>query len=431
APRRNCDSPPRLSFAQQPEAVNNSYAVGTKLKYSCRPGYMLGSGKSPYVTCLANSTWSVDPEFCVGRPCKQLELENGRVHFMDLRFGATANFSSIPCLPPPGITHGSHTGQTVQEFSFGSAVTYKCDQGFSLIGEASIHCTTKDNVNGQWSGPAPECKVVKCPEPEVKNGKKQSGYGLHYSYGNTVIFECDSGYTLKGSSSVKCEANNSWFPSLPTCLRNLVLVICESSPRLSFAELPGVVNDSYPAGTQLKYSCRPGYILGSGKSPFVTCLAKSTWSVDPEFLVKCPEPEVKNGKKQSGYGLHYSYGNTVIFECDSGYTLKGSSSVKCEANNSWFPSLPTCLRKYKQLSIPCLPPPDITHGSHTGQSEQQFLYGSAVTYTYIVNGEWSGPAPECKEAWFGGLLNLLLNIKLPNQECDCKLNFVNGCKNSP
>ncbi|XP_053882867.1 complement component receptor 1-like protein [Malaclemys terrapin pileata] len=249
--RGNCDSPPRLSFAELPGAVNNSYPVGTKLKYSCRPGYMLGSGKSPYVTCLANSAWSVDPEFCVGRPCKPLELENGRVHFMDLRFGATANFScnegyrlngptsakcvvvgngvdwdkelplceAIPCIPPPGITHGSHTGQSEQEFSFGSAVTYKCDQGFSLIGEASIHCTTKDNRNGDWSGPAPECKVVNCPEPEVKNGKKQSGYGLHYSYGNTVIFECDSGYTLKGSSSVKCEANNLWFPSLPTCLR--------------------------------------------------------------------------------------------------------------------------------------------------------------------------------------------------------------------
>ncbi|XP_053882868.1 complement receptor type 2-like [Malaclemys terrapin pileata] len=186
-----------------------------------------------------------------GRQCKPLELENGRVHVTVLQVGATANFScnegyrlngptsakcvvvgngvdwdkelplceAIPCRPPPGITHGSHTGQNVQEFSFGSAVTYKCDQGFSLIGEASIHCTTKDHVNGEWSGPAPECKVVKCPEPEVKNGKKQSGFGPHYSYGNTVIFECDSGYTLKGSSSVKCEANNSWFPSLPTCLR--------------------------------------------------------------------------------------------------------------------------------------------------------------------------------------------------------------------
>nr|XP_042704040.1 complement decay-accelerating factor-like [Chrysemys picta bellii] len=88
-----CDSPPRLSFAELPGPVNNSYPVGTKLKYSCHPGYVFGSGKSPFVTCLENSTWSVDPEFCVGRECKSRELENGRVHFTDLRFGATANFS--------------------------------------------------------------------------------------------------------------------------------------------------------------------------------------------------------------------------------------------------------------------------------------------------------------------------------------------------
>uniref|UniRef100_A0A674JYT5 Sushi domain-containing protein n=1 Tax=Terrapene triunguis TaxID=2587831 RepID=A0A674JYT5_9SAUR len=127
--------------------------------------------------------------------------------------------SVIPCLPPPDITHGSHNALSGEEFFFGLKVTYKCDPGFSLIGEASVFCTTKDDVNGEWSGPAPECKVVKCPEPEVKNGKKHSGFGPDYSYGNIVIFECESGYTLTGSSSVKCEANNSWVPSLPTCLR--------------------------------------------------------------------------------------------------------------------------------------------------------------------------------------------------------------------
>ncbi|XP_050810020.1 complement component receptor 1-like protein isoform X2 [Gopherus flavomarginatus] len=125
-----------------------------------------------------------------GKQCKPLELENGRVHLTDIRFGATATFScnegyrligttsaqcvtvgnevdwdkevplcqAIPCPPPPGIIRGSHTGQSEQEFSYGSAVTYKCEKGVSLIGAASIYCTTKDNVNGQWSGPAPECK---------------------------------------------------------------------------------------------------------------------------------------------------------------------------------------------------------------------------------------------------------------------------------
>ncbi|XP_030418076.1 complement receptor type 2-like [Gopherus evgoodei] len=432
--RGTCDSPPRLSFAELPGAVNNSYPVDTKLKYSCRPGYILGSGKSPFVTCLANSTWSADPEFCVGRPCKSLELENGRVHLTDIRFGATATFScnegsrligttsakcvvagtgvdwdkelplcqAIPCLPPPDITHGSHTGQGEQEFSFGSAVIYKCDQGFSLIGNASIHCTTKDN-NGEWSGPAPECKVVRCPEPEVKNGKKQSGFGLDYSYGNVVIFECDSGYTLTGSSSVKCEANNSWVPSLPTCLRT-----CNSPPWLNFAELPGAVNDPYLVGTKLKYSCRPGYILGSGKSPFVTCLANSTWSVDPEFCVgrPCKPLELENGRVDL---TDLRFGATATFSCNEGYRLIGTTSAKCVVAGTgvdWDKELPLC------QAIPCLPPPDITHGSHTGQGEE-FFFGSAVIYkcdqgfslignasihctTKDNNGEWSGPAPECK-----------------------------------
>uniref|UniRef100_A0A674JSF6 Sushi domain-containing protein n=1 Tax=Terrapene triunguis TaxID=2587831 RepID=A0A674JSF6_9SAUR len=233
-----CDSPPRLSFAELPGAVNNSYPVGTKLKYSCRQGYMLGSGKSPFVTCLANSTWSVDPEFCVGEClcCFSISIDVQAIltqlgislllayllegqPVLICRLAETENLPfpfvpmvTIPCRPPPDITHGSHTGQSEQQFLYGSAVTYKCDQGFSLIGEASIHCTTKDNVNGEWSGPAPECKGYQ------KWGKKQSGFVPDYSYGNTVIFECDSGYTLNGSSSVKCEANNSWVPSLPTCL---------------------------------------------------------------------------------------------------------------------------------------------------------------------------------------------------------------------
>uniref|UniRef100_A0A8C4VQE0 Sushi domain-containing protein n=1 Tax=Gopherus evgoodei TaxID=1825980 RepID=A0A8C4VQE0_9SAUR len=73
--------------------------------------------------------------------------------------------------------------------------------------------------------------------------------------------------------------------SLP-CL-SLLLCICDSPPRLSFAELPGVVNNSYPVGTELKYSCRPGYILVPGRSPVVTCLANSTWSCRDGF-VKIP-----------------------------------------------------------------------------------------------------------------------------------------------
>ncbi|XP_039374286.1 complement receptor type 1-like isoform X2 [Mauremys reevesii] len=754
-----CDSPPRLSFAELPGVVNNSYPVGTELKYSCRPGYVLGSGKSPLVVCLANSTWSVDPEFCVGIPCKQLELENGRVHLKDRQVGATANFScdegyrligttstqcvvaengvnwdkelphcqgqcgalpmlsraspqdtsctegcpigtevtyrchdgfvkipgksdtviclsnsewstfgefcsagcdapprlksatlskedeqknysptgstvsyvcrpgyestelkrvitclenltwseapefcrgkscgvpkgpehgravvltndlygaraniicdegfrlhgrtfiqcllkgdqvewsqlptcqaitcspppniangmhngsnveifvcnssvtykcdhnfsligeasiqcttkdningvwngsapeckAIPCLPPPDITSGSHTGQSEQEFSFGSAVTYKCDQGFSLIGEASIHCTTKDNVNGEWSWPAPECKAIPClPPPDITSGSHTGQSEQEFSFGSAVTYKCDQGFSLIGEASIHCttkdNVNGEWswpapeckaIPCLPPpditsgshtgqseqefsfgsavtykCDQGFSLIgeasihcttkdningewsgpapeckgICDSPPRLSFAELPATVNDSYPVGTKLKYSCRPGYVLGSGKSPLVVCLANSTWSVDPEFCVGrlCKQLELENGRVHL---TDHQVGATANFSCDEGYRLIGTISAQCVVVGNgvnWDKRLPHC------QAIPCLPPPDIANGSHTGQSEQEFSFGSAVTYKCDqgfsligeasihcttkdnVNGEWSGPAPECK-----------------------------------
>ncbi|KAG6935353.1 complement component 4 binding protein alpha, partial [Chelydra serpentina] len=65
---------------------------------------------------------------------------------------------AITCSPPPNITNGMHSGSKVEIFDYNSSVTYTCDHNFSLTGEASIHCTTKDNIHGVWNGSAPECK---------------------------------------------------------------------------------------------------------------------------------------------------------------------------------------------------------------------------------------------------------------------------------
>ncbi|XP_030417542.1 complement component receptor 1-like protein [Gopherus evgoodei] len=106
--RGRCGSPPRFSFAEVPRGVRISYPVGYHVSYSCSPGYTLDLRKSPVATCGADSTWLIDPEFCVGKPCKALELENGRVDLTDLQFGATANFF--------------------------------CSEGYRLIGPTSTQC---------------------------------------------------------------------------------------------------------------------------------------------------------------------------------------------------------------------------------------------------------------------------------------------------
>uniref|UniRef100_A0A8C0HJ36 Sushi domain-containing protein n=1 Tax=Chelonoidis abingdonii TaxID=106734 RepID=A0A8C0HJ36_CHEAB len=248
-----CGAPPRLkSAALSKEDVTKNYLPsGTTVSYVCHPGYE-STELRPVITCLENLTWSEAPEFCRGKSCGVPKgPEHGRAVITNDQYGARAEIicdegfrlhgrtfiqcllkgdqvewhqlptcEAITCSPPPNIANGMHNGSNVEIFVYNSSVTYKCDHNYSLTGEASIHCTAKDNISGVWNGSAPECKGI-----------------------------------------------------------------CDSLPRLSFAELPGVVNNSYPVGTELKYSCRPGYILVPGRSPVVTCLANSTWSVDPEFCV--------------------------------------------------------------------------------------------------------------------------------------------------
>ncbi|CAM5126233.1 unnamed protein product [Natator depressus] len=191
---RSCLAPPRLKSAElsQEDLRKNYYPVGTTVSYVCRLAYE-STGLRPVITCLENLTWAEAPEFCLGKSCGVPESpEHGRlVDATNNRFGAKVNIicddgykvsgrlfiqcllnrdqvewsklptcQSITCSPPPHITNGMHNGSRLESFDYNSSVTYKCDPNFSLTGEASIHCTTEDNINGVWNGSVPECKVI-------------------------------------------------------------------------------------------------------------------------------------------------------------------------------------------------------------------------------------------------------------------------------
>nr|XP_005314619.3 complement component receptor 1-like protein [Chrysemys picta bellii] len=251
-----CGATPRLKSAalSAEDAAKNYCPPGTTVSYVCRPGYE-STELRPVITCLENSTWSEAPEFCRRKSCGVPKgPEHGRaVDTTNYLYGASVNiicddgfrlrgrpfiqctlkgdqveWSQLPtceailCLPPPDIPHGSHTGQSEQEFSFGSAVTYTCDQGFSLIGDASIHCTTKDNVNGEWSGPAPECKAITCsPPPNIANGKHNGSNVEIFDCNSSVTYKCDDNFSLTGEASIHCTTkdniNGVWNGSAPKC----------------------------------------------------------------------------------------------------------------------------------------------------------------------------------------------------------------------
>ncbi|NWW46362.1 C4BPA protein, partial [Pedionomus torquatus] len=439
---------PRFVFAEPILPLKDSYAEGEGVRYRCRPGYMMAEGRPPHVTCQAGSHWSENPNFCIGKPCGPPDIPNGRFEYAtDLRFGATIHFTCeegyrlvgkssaqcvlqdnavywdtvphceiIPCPAPPGIENGEIISRH-RDYVFGMAAIYSCNKKFVLIGDDTIHCTTENNLEGKWSGPAPECKVVRCENPEVSNGRKLSGFGTEYTYKNTVTFGCDPGHELKGSSVVTCEADGSWNPLPPTCNRTH----CGPAPRFPFAELRGAVGESYPAETKLTYVCKPGYAAATGKSSVVTCLSDKTWSADPDFCIRqqCPPPRIENGDVVAD---NFLFETVVRFSCHPGYELK-KPSAKCVASGNgvaWDTAPPYC--EGRHLDGLCEEPPAIDNGMHNGTKGTTFAHGSVVVYKCRngftltgapflrcmarnqARGVWSKPTPECR----GDSLSVLL-----------------------
>ncbi|CAM4663602.1 unnamed protein product [Lepidochelys olivacea] len=443
----DCGVPPRFTSAELKEEyrTQSKFAVGSKVEYNCRPGYTKIQRKL-YLWCMLYSQWSYTRELCKARSCPHPgEPENGRLVILtDLMFGATVNFiceegyrligdaerkcvllgsqvtwdkevpycQVIPCQPPPEIDHGTHTGMTMEEFNYGTSVTYQCDSiergqvPFSLIGEPSIHCTSTDNVNGDWSGPAPECKVIRCEQPKVDHGKQVTGYSPVYTYRASVLFECEHRYTLKGSDILQCNENSRWDPQLPVCERSS----CDDPPYIRNTFRDHSNRNLFPAGTVVKYNCVGGYELIPGiSSANVTCQKDFTWSEQQEFCqkIRCPDPNITNGTARPTQAI-YEYEDTISIVCNPGNALKDSyGSIKCEQNGAWHPALPIC-------EPACDPPPRISNGWDIRSWKDVFHVGSSVTYVcedgwslvgvssiQCIAGDggtprWDPPAPECK-----------------------------------
>ncbi|XP_009886571.1 PREDICTED: complement receptor type 1-like [Charadrius vociferus] len=421
-----------------PDITNGKFAsttdllFGAKITYTCNDGYRL-----------------------VGESTAECILGDSGVHWSHVPHCAI-----IPCSPPPEIKNGK-INSGAGDFTVGAVVTYSCNEHFSLIGNAEIHCTTTDDkLDGKWSGPAPECKVVRCENPKVKNGRKLSGFGTEHTYKNTVIFECDSGHVLNGSGVVTCEADNTWKPRLPTCDP----IPCGPAPQFHFAELTSAVGDSSPAETKLMYRCKPGYALASGKSSVVTCLRGPTWSVDSDFCIRqqCAPPKIENGDV---IAENFMFGTVVTFRCHpggfdvtksrfiAGATSGGLHAVVWGKNPFWaiFWKAPNFFsffswEKYSDTlaDVPpvgrhsdsrCEEPPTIDNGMHNGTKGTVFVHGSTVAYKCRdgftlagaallqcmagdqYRGVWNEPAPECRggaNVIIAGIFPLLLAMLVTN-----------------
>ncbi|KFV79833.1 Complement receptor type 2, partial [Struthio camelus australis] len=173
------------------------------------------------------------------------------------------------CPPPPIIANGKHSHQSSDKFLPGMTVQYTCRDGYSLIGNASINCT----VLGTWSRPRPRCEATGCKRPKIDNGRT-TGAETMYKLMDTVVFECNFGYALKGSQESRCQFGGTWDPPVPTCEKTLP---CPPPPVIANATPSAELGENFTSGMSVTYSCDPGFSLIGNAS--LSCTAVGNWSL--------------------------------------------------------------------------------------------------------------------------------------------------------
>uniref|UniRef100_A0A2K5CJH2 Complement receptor type 2 n=1 Tax=Aotus nancymaae TaxID=37293 RepID=A0A2K5CJH2_AOTNA len=483
---KECQAPPNILNGQKEDRHLVRFDPGTSIKYSCNPGYVLMGEES--IHCTSEGVWTTPIPRCKVAECeatgKQLLTKpqhqfvrtdvnsscdegyklSGSVYqecqgtipwFMEIRL-----CKEITCPPPPVIYNGTHTGSSLEDFPYGTTVTYRCNPGpergveFSLIGESTIRCMSNDQERGIWSGPPPLCKLslpaVQCSYVHVANGYKISGKGAPYFYNDSVTFKCNDGFTLKGSSQIRCKADNTWDPEIPVCEKEtcqpmredlqklpvgsrveLVNTSCQDGYQLTgyayqtcqdaengiwFKKIPlckvirchpppvivngkhtGMMAEIFLYGSEVSYKCDQGfYLLGEKK---LQCRSDGSWSGSPPQCLKsapvthCPNPEVKHGYKLNKTHSAYSHNDIVHVACNSGFIMNGSRVIRCHTDNTWVPGVPTCIKK----EINCGSPEDMDGIQKGLEPRKMYQYGAVVTLEcedgYTLEGS---PQSQCQ-----------------------------------
>ncbi|NXO69896.1 CR2 protein, partial [Phainopepla nitens] len=413
-----CVAPPRLPSAEPRERPKGTepFPPGHRMEFVCRPGYRRNPHTENALVCGVDGEWHGPDDICIPKTCTYPgELAHGRLVLpATFTFGSTVTFTcdtgyrlighseiqcvlkkdvltwsrdvpicqAIPCPPPPEIANGQHSGMDKEYFVYGESVTYRChsprwgQRQFSLVGEASIFCTTRDNLNGVWSSPAPECKAVSCKRPRVENGKLLGGYQPDYTFGDTVMFDCDLRYSLRGSGVSTCRDNDLWEPPLPLCQRSS----CDDPPDVRNAVKARLAGNLFPVGTVVTYECQLGHQFSMGDTSWnISCLQDFVWSETPPPCerIPCPDPHIPNGKPLYIWQVQkvYGYGDRLEVVCNEGFAFqsRGSSiTLSCGSDGGWHPAVPECIPE------PHCPKPDIPHGKEVDRSRRDYTVGTRV-----------------------------------------------------
>ncbi|KAL4229789.1 hypothetical protein ACF0H5_010180 [Mactra antiquata] len=282
-----CTSCSTLSSINSGNITLTTSGTVTMATYTCNTGYILiGNNISQ---CTPSGSWSSSEPSCL-------------------------------CVSPSVPTNGS----VILSANL-SMVTYSCDLGFTINGPEVRYCET-DGTG--WTSLDPTCTLCESITPPNNGSVTTSSNGTF----TTVIYSCDTGFTMNGSDLSVCLSNGSWSTDQPSCNE------CNNLPTISNGSFTFSTNG---VATYAEYTCDVGTTING--DVMVTCDANGEWSVTSAntSCVKCPDlSQVTGGTLSLSTNGTFS---TAEYTCDSNYEIQGETTIRCLSNGTWSTVEPHCV----------------------------------------------------------------------------------------
>ncbi|XP_078598815.1 seizure protein 6 homolog isoform X2 [Branchiostoma floridae x Branchiostoma japonicum] len=351
--------------------------------------------------------------------------------------GFSLLYESVPetfCRDPGPILHGVSTSIKVL-YSAGQSVSYRCDAGYQLIGNATLTC--QQGRQRIWDAAPPVCYApcggnltsgngtIVSPTPDPDNAVSRDCYWrVHVddSFRVMVMFnsfelqESDTYLAIFDGEDPTAAPLANFSSTAPASADvystdSQVLLLFHHGPTNSYGNFsltyfeaqkkhcpdPGTVDngrrygDDFSIRSSVNYTCEDAYDLEGRETIICKPGNPPTWDYPKPrcVLVKdCVDPGTpENGQRDSN---DTSVGASVSYSCQQGYQLVGETTLTCRSRPGfrprWDHQSPVCEEVPIQL---CHDPAFLHYGTYTPKTHHYFV-GSVVTFScnsgYVLKG---------------------------------------------
>uniref|UniRef100_A0A8B9EFD0 CUB and Sushi multiple domains 3 n=1 Tax=Anser cygnoides TaxID=8845 RepID=A0A8B9EFD0_ANSCY len=297
--------------------VNNDYVISLAfISFSIEPNYDF-----LYIYDGPDSNSPLIGSFQDSKLPERIESSSNTMH-LAFRSDGSVSFTGFhleykaklreSCFDPGNIMNGTRLGM---DYKLGSTVTYYCDAGYVLQGYSTLTCIMGDDGRPGWNRALPSCHAPCGSRSTGSEGTVLSpNYPKNYSVGHNCVYSI----TVPKEFVVFGQ-----FVFFQTSLHDVVEVY--DGPSLQSSLLSS--------------------LSGSHSESTILCMFAAVPRTSATQCSSVPEPRF--GKR---IGNEFAVGSLVLFECNPGYILHGSTAIRCDtvpnALAQWNDSLPTCV-------VPC------------------------------------------------------------------------------